>query len=363
MFCPCPRTSLTSCSSLDGSSTILLLVHFQLARKKPNQARNTSFSTISDELIEDLEQHLGTSSLEYLHVQLRYSHPAFSPLDSADPSSSALPQGTGISSSQTRLETNVVAKIGRNNQASQWSPRQPSPAPNPLFRIAATHWDPQRAADAVHKILSLRSFGATWPERHDPEGFPRPRDSSHSTYSSSEISTRSTQWQSKVDNWNQGVRVQGNNESSKKPEERSAPRFAVPQRKTSLQKDITVREPETACMPSNNSTPKTLVEVETWGTPSSTSSVSRRGQKNRSTPRLFDTTQSRTFGAVSRTRSTLKENRTPQSRGSPSNVNKQSYFGSLEEFGARPRTTNASTFRKPSVGSRIVGRWAWASWW
>lgn len=274
-----------------------------------------------------------------------------------------MPQNTGISSLQTSLETRVVASIGLNSHGSQWSPRPRDPAPNPLFKIVATHWAPQRAADAVHQILNLAVADTASIQRDDRNSLEEPRKDSSSSSRSGEMSNWSKQWRTKVDSWSQGLGVEDDTGHVQ-----SAPKYSVPQRKTSLQKGITVQEPPQVWSPTGHSTPRTSLGPSNLGTPSSTSSVLKRSQDG-STPRLHGTSRMRTpcgysgkNGSFSKISSTLKENWTSRSRGSPA-LNNTGHRGVLEEFGARPRTRKASTMRKSSGGSKILGRWTWPSWW
>ena len=103
----------------------------------------------SDDLMEDLENALGSTMVEYLSVRVIYRHSAFptrdTPLRAVD----------GVIKVQSSLVTTAVAAIKRQNTKSPWGPR-PAPQPNPLFEIIASHWGPESASDVMHRIMSLR---------------------------------------------------------------------------------------------------------------------------------------------------------------------------------------------------------------
>ncbi|KAF3767590.1 hypothetical protein M406DRAFT_328662 [Cryphonectria parasitica EP155] len=103
----------------------------------------------SDELMEDLEDHLGSAQCEYLKVNIIYRHSVFSSM--LDPASlSGL--NSGVVSSQTRLRTTFTAAIARYNAASPWSP-PPAPTPNRLLGIIAAHWGMDAADDLLRNKL------------------------------------------------------------------------------------------------------------------------------------------------------------------------------------------------------------------
>lgn len=84
----------------------------------------------SDDLMEDLENQLGSAQCEYLNINLTYRHSAFS--------SPAAGIDSGMTKSQTKLRTTFTAAINRYNAASPWSP-PPAPTPNRLMGIIAAH--------------------------------------------------------------------------------------------------------------------------------------------------------------------------------------------------------------------------------
>ncbi|ROT40691.1 hypothetical protein SODALDRAFT_330432 [Sodiomyces alkalinus F11] len=112
--------------------------------------------------MDDLEYHLGSSLVDYLHVRLTYTHSAFPagafpssfPWRKDGVSGSA---NAGFTNLQTRLETTATASLKRYNRRSPWSPRPPPrPMSNPLLDTVAAHWTPNRAAEAARQMESYR---------------------------------------------------------------------------------------------------------------------------------------------------------------------------------------------------------------
>ncbi|KAK1782521.1 hypothetical protein QBC45DRAFT_318669, partial [Copromyces sp. CBS 386.78] len=142
-------------TTLHLGSRLLLLVHVRLLHTAPrcNSRSNRHRRQSSDDLIEDLEYHLGSTKLDYVRVRIRYQHSGFS-------QRTWLPRNTtmdGIASLKTMVETTAVAAIKRQGSSSLWSPHDVL-QPNPLFEIIASHWGVETTGDVIHRILSSRSL-------------------------------------------------------------------------------------------------------------------------------------------------------------------------------------------------------------
>ncbi|KAK1759438.1 hypothetical protein QBC47DRAFT_398245 [Echria macrotheca] len=149
-----------------------LLVMAQVRLKAASAAASHAVGHVrqsSDDLIQDLEYHLGTTDTEYLEVRVTYRHSGFphqGPL--SDPtlegSATCRKPADGIIKMQTRIETSARAVIQRHNSSSPWSPRPvllpPSP---PLFEIIASHWGSAHACEFMNRVESrARSPYALW---------------------------------------------------------------------------------------------------------------------------------------------------------------------------------------------------------
>ncbi|KAK8106044.1 hypothetical protein PG999_009403 [Apiospora kogelbergensis] len=137
---------------LGPGSSLLTLVQVHINASQPPRINDgKAHGNDPDNLMADLEYHLGDVQTEYIEVRLSYSHSGF-------PTSSSDGDG-GVSRSRTRLETRVTGVITRNNPMSDWSPRPTPCAPvsNTLFTVIAAHWGPIRANDIMHRIITSRS--------------------------------------------------------------------------------------------------------------------------------------------------------------------------------------------------------------
>lgn len=155
----CRLSSLTlrfqTRTTLHLGSRLLLLVHVRLLPTAPrcNSRSSRHRRQSSDDLIEDLEYHLGSTKLDYLQVLIRYQHSGFS-------QRAWLPRTTtidGIMSLKTMVETTAIAAIKLQGSSSLWSPRD-ALQPNPLFEIIASHWGAETTSDVIRRILSSRSL-------------------------------------------------------------------------------------------------------------------------------------------------------------------------------------------------------------
>jgi hypothetical protein len=122
--------SFIMCRLSPGNSILLLaLVEIQGDLSTPLLRKHSKHQ--SDDLIEDLENHLGTCMKDYLKVRISYA--SMMPSDGSENYAE-----NGLSEISYRTELLATACIKKHNSSSIWSP-QPAPAPNPLFHIVASH--------------------------------------------------------------------------------------------------------------------------------------------------------------------------------------------------------------------------------
>jgi hypothetical protein len=122
-------------TTLSPGTAILVLVNVELNLANYSRIRRHIRSN-SDDLIEDLEDQLGSAQCEYLTVSLVYQHSAFSPgTNNINDANSS-----GVTRAQTKIRTAYTAAVNRHNAASPWSP-PPAPAQNNhrLLGIVAAH--------------------------------------------------------------------------------------------------------------------------------------------------------------------------------------------------------------------------------
>lgn len=121
-------------SVLTTGCKTLVLVNVELDLTNFSRLRGHVRSQ-SDELMEDLENQLGSAQCEYLRANLIYRHSAF---QSVTTSTGRNGTNNGVAKSQTKLRTTFTAAISQYNAASPWSP-PPAPTPNRLVGIIAAH--------------------------------------------------------------------------------------------------------------------------------------------------------------------------------------------------------------------------------
>ncbi|KAK4231420.1 hypothetical protein QBC38DRAFT_355000 [Podospora fimiseda] len=153
-------------STLYPGSRLLLVAHIRLLPAAVPRSQNHQFRQSSDDLMEDLEFHLGSTMTEYLQVRMTYRHSGF-PQQPLRPANKMVAHD-GIASSQTTIQTTVVAVIKRHNSSSPWSPRPRAPLPNPLFEIIASHWGVQTASGVMQRIMDSRVGMARKPGTMSP---------------------------------------------------------------------------------------------------------------------------------------------------------------------------------------------------
>ena len=103
----------------------------------------------SEDLIQDLEYQLGSTTTEYLNIKMSFRHSAFPKLHPS-------PSRTGLSRTYTTIQTCAAATIKRHNTSSPWSPR-PAPQSNSLFSVIAANWGADAANDVMYRIFASRS--------------------------------------------------------------------------------------------------------------------------------------------------------------------------------------------------------------
>lgn len=113
----------------------LVLVNVELNMTNYSRLRGHVRSQ-SEELMEDLENQLGSTQCEYLKVSIVYRHSVFSSM--MNPVHFSGSHNSGIVDTQTKLCTTFTAATNRYNAASFWSP-PPAPTPNRLLGIIAAH--------------------------------------------------------------------------------------------------------------------------------------------------------------------------------------------------------------------------------
>nr|XP_036588381.1 ubiquitin-conjugating enzyme [Colletotrichum truncatum]KAF6799754.1 ubiquitin-conjugating enzyme [Colletotrichum truncatum] len=136
--------------SLEVKVLILVHIHFEPQSPAPFPA-NGHLRQRSDELIDDLENQLGGSIIEYLRIVVTYKHSAFPRYNEPD-------KVDGVADVGTKLETSAIAVIQQLNHRSPWSPCL-TPTRNPLFGIIYQHWpsDPDKCRDAIQQIVRQQS--------------------------------------------------------------------------------------------------------------------------------------------------------------------------------------------------------------
>jgi hypothetical protein len=130
-------------------------IHLDTTKKKqptePREYRPLSHSSTSDQLLEDLELQLGSTSQEYMQIQLTYSHSGFPKRDvGRDP----MDRDGGCVEVRTTIETTVTALVMQQNSSSMWSPSAAPPAGSPLVDIVAKHWGPAAAKEMAKRIAT-----------------------------------------------------------------------------------------------------------------------------------------------------------------------------------------------------------------
>lgn len=163
-------------STLYVGSSILLLVQVVLQPKiallSPRQHKHTR--QMSEELMEDLQLQLGDSIVDYLSIQVSYSHSAF-------PLQRAAAGATEVSILHTRLVTAAEATIKLHNVLSPWSPH-PIPAGDCLLSVIESHWGRQKASEIMQQILAQRPSPAPKLKNFRSKGYDQAPTEEHLNY-------------------------------------------------------------------------------------------------------------------------------------------------------------------------------------
>ncbi|KAL1888300.1 hypothetical protein Cpir12675_006223 [Ceratocystis pirilliformis] len=153
-FVPCPGTYIEEIienetpPALATESSVLYLVKV-LIQPRPRMQRGRAFSRshTSDDLIDDLELHLGNITRDYLVVRFSYNHTGF-------PNQSASQPQNGVRTT-TSLNTVATAVIRIGDVESEWS-RKVSEDADPrssFFDIVKGHgWDEDLVVYAIQRI-------------------------------------------------------------------------------------------------------------------------------------------------------------------------------------------------------------------
>jgi hypothetical protein len=140
---------------LYAGETHLILAKLRIS-KVTKVSSHIRESSTSDEIMADLESHLGGAVTSYLTVRLSYKHSGFLQFT---PTSTDW-EG-GISSHVTKLQTEASACIKRHDLHSAWSPRTSREVhgtleTNPLIQLIETHFHVDKARDAVRRLANDR---------------------------------------------------------------------------------------------------------------------------------------------------------------------------------------------------------------
>jgi hypothetical protein len=138
-----------------AGETHLILVKLRVAKVNKATSHIRESST-SDEIMADLENHLGGAVTSYLTVRLTYKHSGFLNYKRV-----AVDWEGGMSSHTTRLQTEASAYIKRHNLQSAWSPRtsQELNSPlevNPLINLIEMHLPSDKARYALRRLADER---------------------------------------------------------------------------------------------------------------------------------------------------------------------------------------------------------------
>jgi hypothetical protein len=135
--------------------THLILAKLRLG-KVTKASSHVRESSTSDEIMADLENHLGGAITSYLTVQLTYKHSGF-----LNYKPTTIDWEGGMSSQMTKLQTEASAFIKRHNLQSAWSPRTSREVNgplevNPLIKLIEMHFPVNRARDAIRRLADDR---------------------------------------------------------------------------------------------------------------------------------------------------------------------------------------------------------------
>lgn len=147
--------SLHESKVLCAGETHLILAKLRIS-KVTKASSHIRESSTSDEIMADLENHLGGAVTSYLTVRLSYRHTGF-----LEYSPTSIDWEGGMSSHVTKMQTEASACIKRHDLQSAWSPRSSrevhgSLETNPLIPLIETHFQVDRARDAIRRLANDR---------------------------------------------------------------------------------------------------------------------------------------------------------------------------------------------------------------
>ena len=147
--------NLHESKTLYAGETHLILAKLRTAKVTEGTSHIRESST-SEEIMADLENHLGGAITSYLNVRLTYKHSGFLNYTRA-----AVDLECGTSSHTTNLQTEASAFIKRHNLESAWSPRtsREMNGPlevNPLIKLIEMRLPSDKARDAIRRLADDR---------------------------------------------------------------------------------------------------------------------------------------------------------------------------------------------------------------
>ncbi|RDW91843.1 hypothetical protein BP5796_01237 [Coleophoma crateriformis] len=150
---------------IQAANTELILVKVRLPTVK---VRSRHIKESSDELMAELQNHLGETMTPYLTARITYRHSAFPGPEDSVPS---FEDEISCTVCQTRMQTETRAVIKRNNIYSAWSPRtsrtiKPPLHVNPLVQLIETHLPHDQAREAI-RLLASERVQIPQAKRHD----------------------------------------------------------------------------------------------------------------------------------------------------------------------------------------------------
>ena len=148
--------------NLHGSKTVyagethLILAKLRIAKVNKVTSHIRESST-SEEIMADLENHLGGAVTSYLTVRLTYKHSGF-----INYKRTTFDWEGGISAHMTRLQTEASAFIRRYNVQSAWCPRTSRAINNltdvnPLIKLIEMYLPADKARDAIRRLGDNRA--------------------------------------------------------------------------------------------------------------------------------------------------------------------------------------------------------------
>ena len=147
--------NLHESKTLYVGETHLILAKLRIA-KVTKASSHIRESSTSDEIMADLENHLGGAITSYLTIRLTYKHSGF-----LNYKRTTIDWKGGLSAHTTKLQTEASAYIKRHDLQSAWSPRTSREINgplevNPLIKIIEMHFPVDKARDAIRRLADER---------------------------------------------------------------------------------------------------------------------------------------------------------------------------------------------------------------